>query len=236
MEPRELDDGEPKLDDGEPKPDDGEPKPDDGEPRLGAADARSAPDAGALLAAHGARLRLLLAHQTGRAVRARVELDDLLQEVYLRAWAARDDLPAEPAARARFLARIARNVVVDVARALRAAKRDGHAGPLERSAWSRAGIEPAARSPGPATRAALGEDVARVQAAFEGLAPEHRRVIGLRQLEGRSARETARRMGRSEAAVHSLYRRALEAWERAADAVFSGSADESAPNPRPDPA
>jgi len=38
-------------------------------------------------------------------------------------------------------------------------------------------------------------------------------VIGLRQFEGLSAAAAGRRMGRSEAAVHSLYRRALLAWE-----------------------
>jgi DNA-directed RNA polymerase specialized sigma24 family protein len=41
-------------------------------------------------------------------------------------------------------------------------------------------------------------------------------VIGLRQLEGLTAAEAGLRLGRSEVAVHSLYRRALEAWERAA--------------------
>ena len=197
------------------------------------------PDAlGREIAAHGPRLRLLLAHQAGRAVRARVELDDLVQEVLLRAWIARASLPAEPAARRRFLARLARNVVVDVARALRAAKRDaGHApvGSLDRSAWSSAGHDPAARTAGPATLAIRGEDAGRILAAFEGLAPEHRRVIGLRQLEGLSARETAARMGRSEAAIHSLFRRALVEWERAGG-VFGETRGESDADSRPDPA
>ena len=40
-------------------------------------------------------------------------------------------------------------------------------------------------------------------------------MIGLRQFEGLSARATAQRMGRSETAVHSLYRRALAALEQA---------------------
>ena len=100
------------------------------------------PDPGARLAAHGPRLRLLLAHLAGRAVRARVDVEDLLQEVYLRAWTDRAALPADQAALGRFLARVARNVVVDVARALRTAKREGFAAPLLRSAWSRTGLEP----------------------------------------------------------------------------------------------
>ena len=164
--------------------------------------------------------------------RARVELDDLLQEVYLRAWADRERLPADGAALGRFLAGIARHTVVDAARALRAAKRDGAAGPLARTAWSRAGIEPAAPAPGPPTQAGLAEESLRLQRAFEALAPEHQRVLGLRQLSGLSARETARRMGRSEAAVHSLYRRALEAWSTRG-AVFPPSRGESGAGPRP---
>jgi DNA-directed RNA polymerase specialized sigma24 family protein len=63
---------------------------------------------------------------------------------------------------------------------------------------------------------ALGEETARLVAAYERLAPDHRRVLGLRRFEGLDAREAGRRMGRSEAAVHSLYRRALLAWEEAA--------------------
>jgi RNA polymerase sigma-70 factor (ECF subfamily) len=190
-------------------------------------------DAGARLAAHAPRLRLLLAHLAGRAVRARVDLDDLLQETYLRAWADRARLPGDEAALGRFLAGVARHVVVDVARALRAAKRDGGAAPLARSAWSRAGIEPAARAPGPATELGLEEDSRRLQQAFERLSPEHQRVLGLRQLAGLSARETARRMGRSEAAVHSLYRRALEAWGEGG-AISKASHGESRARPRPE--
>lgn len=177
---------------------------------------------GLRLAAQEQALRLSLAHLAGRALRARIELDDLQQEVYLRALAARG-LPAPEAdgdetPLRRFLTRLARNVVVDAARALRAAKRDGTEERLERSAWSRAGrARLAAPRPGPATQAAAQEGIQRLVAAFEGLAPEHRRVLGLRQFEGLSARETAGRMGRSETAVHSLYRRALLAWEAAAE-------------------
>ena len=65
----------------------------------------------------------------------------------------------------------------------------------------------------------------RLAERLAALSPEHRRVIGLRQLEGLSARETAARMGRSETAVHSLYRRALAAWHLELES--SGSGDES---------
>ncbi len=146
-------------------------------------------------------------------MRGRVEPDDLVQEVFLRALSHPDGLPPpEPgeAALWRILARLARNVVIDVARSIRAAKRDGRNQPLSRSDWS---AVPAARTAGPATAAGEREASRELATRFLELSPEHRRVIGLRQFEGLSARETAARMGRSEAAVHSLYRRALEAWE-----------------------
>ena len=174
---------------------------------------------GARLAAQERALRLVLAHLAGAAVRRRIEIDDLLQEVYLRALSASGGLPpAEPGEGAlrRFLNRIARNTVIDAARAIRAAKRDGREERLVHSDWSRAGPRASglvARDIGPATEVAAAEGCARILAAFDRLSPEHRRVIGLRQLEGSSAREAAARMGRSETAIHSLFRRALAAWE-----------------------
>jgi RNA polymerase sigma-70 factor (ECF subfamily) len=175
-------------------------------------------DVGARLAAQEARLALLLHHLAGRAIRARVEVDDLVQEVFVRALQPPRRWPPEApgdAALARYLAHLARHVVVDVARALRASKRDGRESPLVRSDWSMAGVHEsqlAAQTAGPGTRVAARTELERLARAFHALPPDHRRVIGLRQFEGLDARETARRMGRSETAVHSLYRRALLAW------------------------
>ena len=180
------------------------------------------PDTGSRLGAHTQRLALLLHHLAGRAVRTRVEVDDLVQEVYLRAL--QTELPPYDPERPHdpelygLLKHLARNTVVDVARALRARKRDAREAPLVRSDWSHFGQRESRIgdvAPGPATRAAAREESDRVRHAFAGLAPDHQRVIGLRQFEGLTAAEAARRLGRSEVAVHSLYRRALEAWERA---------------------
>lgn len=184
------------------------------------APASPAPDPGERLSAHERRLRLLLAHLAGRAVRVHADLEDLVQEVYLRVWSdARGLPPWEDGDGALWgtLAQRARHVVVDVARALRAKKRDGDERSLDRSDWSRVGASPGVRGPGPATAAAAAEESRALARRFLALAPEHRRVIGLRQFEGLSARETAARMGRTETAVHSLYRRALAAWEAEQD-------------------
>jgi RNA polymerase sigma factor (sigma-70 family) len=195
-------------------------------------------EVGERLAAHAARLRLLLTYLAGRAVRARVELDDLVQEVFLRALSAPSGLPprseggsaeAGDAALWRFLVRLARNSVIDAARSIRAAKRDGKTLPLAHGDWSRVGPRESqilAKTAGPVTRASLAETSERVRARFESLSSEHRRVIGLRQFEGLSARAAGVRLGRSETAVHSLFRRALAAWEEGLDET-AGSRDES---------
>lgn len=181
---------------------------------------------GERLASHGGRLRLLLSHLAGRAIRQRIELDDLVQEVYVRALTAGRGLPPfeeGDLALWRFLVRLARNTVIDAARSIRAAKRSGRTLPLAHSSeseWNsrgpRAG-EILANTAGPLTKVTASEAGDLLRQAYESLLPEHRRVIGFRQFEGLSARETARRMGRSESAIHSLYRRALAAWHPGPD-------------------
>jgi len=174
-------------------------------------------DAGTRLAREFRWLTLLLAHLAGRKLRARVEIEDLAQEAMLRVLSAPGGVPAEAAQVRRLLARVARTTVIDAVRALRAAKRSAGEVRLVRSrdaggdsalSWSAVPADTA----GPATRAARGEEEGRLLAAFDRLSAEHRRVIGLRRFEGLSAAEAGSRMKRTESAVHSLYRRALEAW------------------------
>lgn len=178
-----------------------------------------APELGDRLASEHQRLLLLMHHLAGRAVRNRVEPEDLVQEVFVRALGAPGQVPPSEVGEAglrRWLNTLARRVVIDVARALRAARRDGREAPLVRSDWSVAGVAESqlgAPGPGPATRVEGAETAQQLVTAYRALAPDQRRVLGLRQFEGLSARETGQRMGRSESAVHSLYRRALEAWQ-----------------------
>ncbi|HEX6884928.1 MAG TPA: ECF-type sigma factor [Planctomycetota bacterium] len=193
-------------------------------------------DAGARLAAEERRLRLVVAHLAGAALRARVELDDLVQEVYLRALKDPRGLPPVtqgPGALWGLLTRLAREVVIDAARAWRTARRDGRPERLERSDWSRAGGgHPAAAVPGPRTLAAARDESARMLAAYLALSAEHRRVLGLRQFVGLSAEAAGARMGRSASAVHSLYRRALGAWQAELEKKGLGR-DESRESRRP---
>ena len=182
-------------------------------------DSRSEDPLGRRLANQEGRLRLLLLHLSGRAVRCRVDAEDLVQEVFLRALATPERIPGPSEGESelfRYLRTIARHTVIDVVRAARAQKRDGREEPLVRSDWSRTGLGAsrlADPGPGPLTRLAGGETAEEVARAFDRLAPEHRRVLGLRKFEGLTASEAGGRMGRGEKAIHSLYRRALEAWE-----------------------
>ena len=170
------------------------------------------------LAALETRLLLFVTQRLGRALARRVEPADLVQEVYVRLVQAQMQLPPWREGDAElwsYTRTVARHAIVDVARAARAARRDGDPLSLDRTAWSRAGRTPVAPGAGPRTAAQVRELGGRLVEAFRGLSAEHRRVLALRQLEGLSARQTAVRMGRSEAAVHSLFRRALAAWDAA---------------------
>jgi DNA-directed RNA polymerase specialized sigma24 family protein len=121
-----------------------------------------------------------------RRARARGDRRPRAGDLSARACDERGLPEGEPALR-RYLAEVARHVVIDVARALRAAKRDGRSVRLERSGWSRFGLaesQVAQAEPGPGTRAGDAEELARLTAAFQRLEPDHRRVIGLRRFEG----------------------------------------------------
>ena len=172
----------------------------------------------ALFARHVDKLRLYAEFRLGRALARRVEVDDIVQETFLRAW--RDLGKATLSGDNAFfgwLTAIACNVIADVARAARARKRQGTLR-LDRSDWSRVGsLDPADPAAGPATRAGRDELRERMRAAFHALAPQHRRVIVLRHFEQKSAREAAPRLGCSEMAVHALFRRALDAWAHAVE-------------------
>ncbi len=117
--------------------------------------------------------------QHGRAVRGYVlalvrqadVADDLVQEVFQRAWQARDRYRENGAARA-YLLKIADRLVCDRAR------RPAREVTLDEQAWQR--LQPADAELGPA--AALGREEARRQlgAALDALTPAQRRVLLLR--------------------------------------------------------
>jgi len=181
-----------------------------------------------LFARVAARLEVYVEHRLGRALARRVEVQDIVQETLLRTWSALGSMAL--GGEGPFLAlvcKIARNVIADVARAARRQRRGSGAAllSLSRSDWSSAGAAPPDSTAGPFTRAALGEARNALLAAWRRLSPEHQRVIALRQFEGLSARETARRVGSSEQAVHAQFRRALGRWGEEHERLGGGAPD-----------
>ena len=95
-------------------------------------------------------------------------------------------------------------------------RRAGGAAPL--SAMEDAGLMRAYASViTPGRLVAGAEAAARIEAALDGLSPEHREVISLARILGLPHAEIATIMGRSEAAVRQLLVRALRALTLALD-------------------
>lgn len=187
---------------------------------LARARAGDAPAREALAILHQGKLRFYFRARLGRALAAHVDVDDLLQETCLRAFRDLDQYRDQDGGGFyKWMLTIARHVLADVARAARASKRgmlQNRA--LEPADWSRVG----AGTAGPRTRAMLSEQQQMLERTFLQLTPRERRLIVLRQLEARPAREVAAVLGMTELAVHAAYRRALASWERAVAAAEQG--------------
>ena len=112
--------------------------------------------------------------------------DDLVQEVFFRAWKARSRYREEGSARA-YLLRIADHLVCDRAR------RSGREVNVSEEDWRQ--IEPTQRSQGPADALAQQEAVEQLAAALDSLSPAQQRVLLLRYYGGISFSEIADIMG-----------------------------------------
>ena len=116
--------------------------------------------------------------------------EEIVQEVFTRAWRHADRYDPERGAVRTWLYQIARHAIIDARR--RAAARPGLA-PRE--------LDPDQEAGGPSIeQAMLGWQVA---AALERLSPDHRQVIRLAHLQGMSVREIAEACGLAEGTVKS---------------------------------
>ncbi len=97
--------------------------------------------------------------------------EDLTQEVFLRAWQARDRYREEGNARA-YLLRIADRLVIDRGR------RAGREVTLDEDAWQR--VAPVSGAADPSFAAARTEAAEQLTAALGSLSPDQRRVLMLR--------------------------------------------------------
>ncbi|MBI4583296.1 MAG: sigma-70 family RNA polymerase sigma factor [Planctomycetes bacterium] len=152
-----------------------------------------------LMKTFGPRLESLVRLRLGSELRARVEVDDILQETLVQAFRSINSLrkPNESAF-FQWLAGIANHVIWNEARH----QERRPAVPYEDKA--------AANDPTPSRILRRSERFDRLQEALNSLSPEHREVILLARIEGLSLAETAERMKRTQGAVAQLLWRALK--------------------------
>jgi RNA polymerase sigma-70 factor (ECF subfamily) len=135
----------------------------------------------------------------GGYLRSRVDVDDLLQEVLLRAFSSLSQFHwSGDQAFFRWLGTIARNVVHEVARREQ----------RELILPSEDVLE--AREISPRHALERGERFDRLEKAIERLTPEHREVILMARIRRLPIQEVAARMNRTPDAIAQLLRRALK--------------------------
>lgn len=169
-----------------------------------------------LLVHYHAALRHAVHAATTPELRVRIDSDDVLQQAYISAFEA---LPRArfdgPAAFYAWLETIALSRLKDQQRALRRQKRN-----IKREVSNDA--QPDTSYPGlvsrladsigtPSQFVARDEAIAAVMSCLARLGADQREVVRLRFLEGQPVAEVARRLGKTEAAVHMLCHRGLKA-------------------------
>lgn len=149
-----------------------------------------------------------------RELKSVVAAEDVIQDVFATAFRSIGTFrPDGTDAFYRWLTAIADNRVIDVVRAQNAAKRGGGRASAGQEKSSIAALIDlvAADDRSPSRSAGGHEAAAAVQVALAGLKGEYREALSLRYLEGLSVEETAARLGKTEAAVHKLCSRGLQA-------------------------
>jgi RNA polymerase sigma-70 factor, ECF subfamily len=169
-----------------------------------------------LLVASFDPLRSAIAHHMGDTLaKAQLEPEDVIQEAYAAAWA---NLPSAQfdnfEAFLGWLRQIAENKLIDMHRATLAEKRDVR---RQTPGWgvqagSYVDLLDQVSSPlsTPSRGAARSEALAVLMVRMQQLPEDYRRVIHWRLIDGLPVAEVARRLDRSEAAVHMLCHRALK--------------------------
>ncbi|WP_206108215.1 sigma-70 family RNA polymerase sigma factor [Paludisphaera soli] len=180
---------------------------------------------GLLLERYRNYLALLARVQIGRRIQAKIDVADVLQdvslEVHRRIGGFRGGSEGEFLA---WLRQILGGVLANQLRRYFGAKRrdvrlERDLGEdLDRSSRAMAGPLAAAGS-SPSAQASRREQAVLLADAIDGLSPDYREVIILRQLEGLSFPEVADRMGRTQDSVKNLWARALAKLRRGLEAL-----------------
>lgn len=155
------------------------------------------------------RLTVLVYYRVAPEARRFEEVEDLVQETFLRAWRDLDRFRWQsPDSFFRWLASIAGHVVIDQARYRARECRAGEEVPL-RSASNPGGADPADIAT-PSRLLARKEAVERLLARLDELPADYREALVLAKIEGCTTAEIAGRMGKSREAVALLVYRALK--------------------------
>lgn len=178
----------------------------------------------ALYVRHRERLMLVIRQRLGRALRARLDSEDILQSAFVDAVR---DWPRAPRTDEAFLpwaARVIETTIRDRARRLARGKRNP-----ARETPSEGGLATAAGTgPTPSTAAGRAEDLRALDLALTGLSARDRELVLLARIEGRSAEEVAARLGLSREACKRAITRAVA---RLAAIMARTSAPRSGPEP-----
>jgi RNA polymerase sigma-70 factor (ECF subfamily) len=151
------------------------------------------------------RLEVWVALHMGAALKARVDAEDLVQEILLKASEAIESF--EPKGKRSFLSwlfKVARNQISDRQRHFGAAKRDFH-----REQELRSGIS--AQATGPLSQAERNEQMDGLLDALATLPENYRDILRLRRLEYLDNAEAAERLGITRGNASVLYVRAMQA-------------------------
>jgi RNA polymerase sigma-70 factor (ECF subfamily) len=160
-------------------------------------------------------LPLLTRLQLGRAMQAKLDTDDLVQEVFLRAWENLDQFRG--ATEAELVAWLRQILANCLAKAIRR-YRGTQARDVLRERRLSQELEESSRAidqglavsdSSPSRQAARREQGVLLANALQQLPEHYREVLILRHLEGLTFPAVARRMGKSTAAIEGLWARAL---------------------------
>jgi RNA polymerase sigma-70 factor (ECF subfamily) len=164
----------------------------------------------ALFAKYRPRLAVLIHYRISPALRTFFEVDDILQDTFLKAFRDFDQFTYQaPGSFMSWLARIAEHVMADLARSQGRQKRHPAEMLRFRSESNPSGPEPVdSRTP---SRALAEEEGLQGLLEKLNLLPEnYRQAILLMKVEGLSTQEAAARLGKSNEATALLLHRALK--------------------------
>lgn len=156
------------------------------------------------------RLAVLIYYKMSDDLRARVDVDDLLQEVFLAASQSLDRFEyRSPGSFMAWLSRLADHAIIDAARHENRAKRRAEELLRFRSKSNPNGPD-LAHSETPSRVFARQESIQNLLRKFDALPPNYRQILLLAKFEGLSTSEISERLGESRETVALLVHRALK--------------------------